>query len=160
MRSCANLRRRNHTSSKRSGCGSTSFYWSTSQVVAGLPGHTEQSGFLLRMAWEVWVLGSVPDRVRKMLVHLWDLLRVRLLRRTLQTAVGCCHIHVDIGVVPRVGTFVWGVVRKFVALHLLAHCSSWSSSPFDSSWLAVVDVVASCSRLAAGGMHSSALRAR
>ena len=129
-------------------------------VVVGLPGHTVQVGCLPRMAWEAWELGLVPDHVHDVFVHLWDLLRVRLLRRALQTAVGCCHTHVDIGVVLRAGTFVWGVVRKFVALHLLAHCSSWSSSPFDSSWLAVVDVVALCSRLAAGVMHSSALHAR
>ncbi len=160
MRSCANLRRQNHTSSKRSGCGSTSFYWSTSQVAVGLPGHTARAGCLPRMAWEAWELGLVLDRVHVAFVHLWDLLLVRLLHRALQTAVGCCHTHVDIRVVLRAGTFVWGVVRKFGALYLLAHCSSWSSLPFDSSWFAVIDVIVSCSWLAAGEMHSSALHAR
>ena len=112
------------------------------------------------MAWEIWEHGSVLDRVHNALVHLWDLLLVRLLRRVLQTAVGCCHTHVDIGVVLRAGTFVWMVVRQFVALHLLVHCSSWSSLPFDSSWLAVVDVVVSCLRRAVGEMHLFVMRAR
>ena len=160
MRSCANLRCQNRTSSKRSGCGSTSYNFLGVQVVVGLLGHTGQAGFLQPMAWEVWEPGSVLDRVHNVLVHLWDLLLVRLLRHVLQTVVGCCHTHVDIGVVLGAGTFVWMVVREFVALHLLVHCSSWSSLPFDSSWLAVVDVVGLCSRLAVGVMHSSALHAR
>ncbi len=128
-------------------------------VVVGLPGHTVQVGCLPRMAWEAWELGLVPNHVHVAFVHLWYLLLVCLLRRALQTAVGCCHTHVDIGVVLRAGTFVRGVVRKFVALHLLARCCSWSSLPFDSSWLVAVDVVV-CSRLAAGEMHSTALHAR
>jgi len=61
--------------------------------------------------------------------------------------------------VLRAGISVWGVVQRFVALYLLAHRCSWSSLPFDSSWLAVVDVVASRLRRAAGEMHSSALHA-
>jgi hypothetical protein len=73
------------------------------------------------MAWEAWELGLFPDRVHIILVHLGDLLLVRLLRHVLQTAVGCCHTLVDIGLVLRAGTFVWGVVQKCVALHLLAH---------------------------------------
>jgi uncharacterized membrane protein len=100
------------------------------------------------MAWEVCDLGLFPDRVLVVLVHLGFLLRVLLLlRHVLQTAVGCCYTLVDIGVVLRAGISVWGVVQRFVALYLLlAHRCSWSSLPFDSSWLGVVDVVASCLR--------------
>jgi len=82
------------------------------------------------------------------------------LRHVLQTVVGCCCTLVDIGVVLRAGISVWGVVRRFVALDLPTYRCSWSTVPFDSSWLVAVDVVASCSRRAAGEMHSSALHAR
>jgi hypothetical protein len=138
LRSCANLRRRIHTSSIHLGCRSTSFYWSTLQFVVGLPGRKVQAGCLPHMAWEAWELGLFPDRVHVILVHLGDLLLVPLICHVLQTAVGCCHTLVDIGVVLRSGISVWGAVRKFVALHLLAHHCSWSSLPFDSSWLALV----------------------
>ena len=117
------------------------------------------------MAWEACELGVFPDRVLVVLIHLGFLLLILLLCHFLQTAVGCCYTLVDIGVVLRAGisvwgVAVWGVVRRFVALHPLVHRCSWSSLPFDSSWLAVVDVVVSCSRRAAGEMHSSALHAR
>jgi hypothetical protein len=100
------------------------------------------------MAWEVCVLGVLPDHVLVVLVHLGILLRVLLLLRlVLQTVVGCCYtLVVDIGVVLQAGISVWGVVQRWFV--------------FDSSWLAVVDVVASCSRRAVGEMHLSALRAR
>ena len=119
-----------------------------------------RAGYLPHMAWEACELGVFPDHVLVVLVHLGFLLRtLLLLRHVLQTAVGCCYTLVDIGVVLRAGISVWVVVQRFVALHLLAHRCSWSSMPFDSSWLVVVDVVASCSRRAAGEA-SSALHAR
>ena len=95
------------------------------------------------MAWEVCDLGVFPNLFLFALVHLGFFLRVLLLlRHVLQTVVGCCYTLVDIGVVLRAGISVWGVVRRFVALYLPAYHGSWPSLPFDSSWLAVVDVVA------------------
>ena len=98
--------------------------------------------------------------IRDIFVHLGFLLRVLLLfRHILQTVVGCCCTPVaDIGVVLQAGISVREVVRRWFVVR--AHRCSWSTLPFDSSWLAVVDVVASCSRRAAGEMHLSALRAR
>ncbi len=118
------------------------------------------AGCLPHMAWEVCVLGVFPDHVLVVLVHLGFLLRVLLLLcPVLKTVVGCCYtLVVDIGVVLQAGISVWGVVQRWFVAR--AHRCSWSTLPFDSSWLAVVDVVASCSWRAAGEMHSSVLHAR
>ena len=106
------------------------------------------------MAWEVCVLGVFCNHVLVVLVHLGFLLRVLLLLRPiLQPVVGCCYtLVVDIGVVLWAGISVWGVVQRWFVAR--AHRCSWSTLPFDSSWLAVV------LRRAAGEMHSSVLHAR
>jgi len=95
------------------------------------------------MAWEVCDLGVFPNLFLFALVHLRFFLRVLLLlRHVLQTVVGCCYTLGYIGVVLQAGISVGGVVRRFDAPDLPAHRGSWPSLPFDSSWLAVVDVVA------------------
>ena len=104
---------------------------------------------LLHMAW-VPVRHLYRARIVPVLLS-FVLLLVLLYRRIPQTVVGFDHTLVDIGVVLRAGISAWGLLVG------LQHRCSLSIWPFGSSLLVVVDVIVSCSLLAAEEMRVSVL---